>query len=209
MVGMTRMTDAPVPLEDYVPSADRFVVLRGNWATYEALLAARREKRCPRISYLDGVLQVMSPSREHDLISRTLAALVTDYCAETSVDCTLGGSWTLRDALKEAGLEPDECFILGPAPDVKDRPDLAIEVIWTSGGIEKLEIYRRLGIGEVWFWQDNAIRVLVLRNDAYVQVDSSACLPAINVALVARLARVVPTTAAIREFRKAIRKPST
>ncbi|MEG4506483.1 Uma2 family endonuclease [Microcoleus sp. F6_B4] len=36
----------------------------------------------------------------------------------------------------------------------KAIPDLAIEVVFTSGGIDKLQLYKRLGIPEVWFWED-------------------------------------------------------
>lgn len=47
-------------------------------------------------------------------------------------------SWTLK-AGRTAGGEPDECSI-GGADQSKDRPALVIEVIWTSGGIDKLTI---------------------------------------------------------------------
>ena len=200
-----RMTDAPVPLEDYVPAADSFVIMRGDWAAYEALLAAREERSKPRIAYLDGVLQLMSPSRDHDLISRTLGHLVGHYCPEVKIAYTGVGSWTLRDKLRKAGLEPDECFIFGDDPKSKPRPDLAIEAVWTSGGIEKLEIYRRLSVGEVWFWKKGAIVVFVLRDGAYVQVERSACLPAVDLALLARLAVVEPTSTAVDELLAALR----
>ena len=50
---------------------------------------------------------------------------------------------TLKQRDKQAGKEPDECYCLYTD---KDIPDLAIEVIYTSGGIDTLEIYRRIGI---------------------------------------------------------------
>jgi hypothetical protein len=30
-------------------------------------------------------------------------------------------------------------------------------VIWTSGGIDKLEVYRRLRVREVWIWKSGRI----------------------------------------------------
>jgi Uma2 family endonuclease len=57
------------------------------------------------------------------------------------------GAWTLKSPPNQSGLEPDECYLVGDQD--KPTPDLAIEVVWTSGGIDKLEIYGRLGIGEV------------------------------------------------------------
>jgi hypothetical protein len=41
----------------------------------------------------------------------------------------------------------------------KRRPDLAIEAVWTSGGIDKLEIYRRIQIDEVWYRENDHITV--------------------------------------------------
>jgi hypothetical protein len=37
-----------------------------------------------------------------------------------------------------------------------------IEVVWTSGGLGKLEIYRRLGVGEFWQWKRGRIQVHLL-----------------------------------------------
>jgi hypothetical protein len=74
------MTDKPVPLVDYVPTADQFVALRGTWATYEALLAARGERSRPRIAYLDGVVQLMTTSQDHELIKFAMGHLVAEYC---------------------------------------------------------------------------------------------------------------------------------
>lgn len=39
----------------------------------------------------------------------------------------------------------------GTARSNSDRPDIAVEVIWTSGGLDKLEIYRKLGRGKFGF----------------------------------------------------------
>ncbi|MDR9404812.1 MAG: Uma2 family endonuclease [Halothece sp. Uz-M2-17] len=49
----------------------------------------------------------------------------------------------------------------------KHFPNLAIEVITTSGGVESLAIYQRLEIPEVWFWQNNSLSIYVLSNKKY------------------------------------------
>jgi len=41
----------------------------------------------------------------------------------------------------------------------KDVPDLCIEVIVSSGGVDKLRKYQLRRVPEVWFWQDNQITV--------------------------------------------------
>ena len=59
------------------------------------------------------------------------------------------GSTTFRKQAKIGGVEPDESYCLGIEKEV---PDFAIEVVVTSGGIDKLEVYKRLGVTEVWFF---------------------------------------------------------
>src|SRR5574341_1491495 len=65
-----------------------------------------------------------------------LALLLEVYALAKALPLNGYGSWTLRSAPRERGAEPDECYVLGEARD-KDRPDLAIEVVWTSGSLDK------------------------------------------------------------------------
>ncbi len=97
------------------------------------------------------------------------------------------------------GLEPDKCYLFHDTK--KSRPDLALEVVWTSGGIGKLEIYERLGIGEVWFWIDDAVTIHVLTESGFAQRDRSACLPGFDFNLVLEMLKL-PT---LSEVRKQIR----
>lgn len=61
-------------------------------------------------------------------ISRLLEA----YLEENRIRFWGLGSMILKGEDKQAGKEPDECYCLRTD---KDIPDLAIEVIYTSGGI--------------------------------------------------------------------------
>lgn len=84
------------------------------------------------------------------------------------------------------------------------RPDLAIEVIWTSGGLDKREIYRARGVPELWFWRRGVITVYALRGGAYEESASSEVLSGIDLrSLVTFLGR--PTTSqAIRDYRASL-----
>jgi len=77
---------------------------------------------------------------------------------------------------------------------------------WTSGGIDKLEAYRRLRVGEVWFWKNDLISVHVLERDGYESRDRSVCLQDLDLELVCRLAQVEPTSAAIRQLVATLRR---
>jgi Uma2 family endonuclease len=189
---------------EHVPTADQRVLVHGvSWAQYEAHLAMRGERSVPRIAYLRGTLELMSPSRDHERITSWIGRLIEVYAEEHDVQLAPYRSWTLKQEA-EAGAEPDECYVFG-ADEAKPRPDLVIEVVWTSGGLEKLEIYRALAIAEVWFWIEDRIEVHMLRGDRYERVDRSRWLPGLDLSLLCSFVDR-PFVEAKREFRAAIRR---
>jgi Uma2 family endonuclease len=167
------------------PRADQRVFLRGlTWSDFEAVLAARGDRAGPRIAYLEGVLEIMSPSRFHEEIKKSLARLFEAWADERQLPIQGRGSMTMRTAPEQRAAEPDECYILGDLP--KEFADIVLEVSWTSGGLDKLEIYRGLRIREVWMWEDGALHVHVLRGDGYVASERSELLPDLDLALLAK-----------------------
>lgn len=207
MAAMVSMTSTPVPLGEYVPTADQVIVMNGiSWAGYESLLALRGERSRPKIAFLDGVVELMTTSRGHEGMKGNVGRLIEAYCMHASIDFSTYGNWTLQKKVKKAGVEPDECYIFGPTPKQKDRPDLVIEIVWTSGGIDKLEAYRRLRVGEVWFWKNDSISVHVLEGNRYEAREQSVCLQDLDLALVCKCAQIEPTSAAIRELVAALRR---
>lgn len=200
---------AAVPVEPVLPVSehDAFVLLKGaTWADYRRLVELRGEASVPRISYLEGCLELMSPSRHHETIASVIGCLIEAWCMDQGLDLTPAGSWTLENEEAERGLEPDECYVFGDAPiDDWDRPDLAIEVVWSSGGLSKLEIYRKLGVPEVWTWKKGVLHVHVLDGERYLEVEASRALPDIDLARVAELATVRPMTRAVRALRSGAR----
>jgi Uma2 family endonuclease len=188
------------------PREDHFVHLHGvTWADYLRLLEIRGDHSAPRITYVEGTLEIMSPSRTHDEIKSFIGRLVEAWCLEREVEFTPYGSWTLKDKRQKRGVEADECYVFGPDPKSKHRPDVAIEVVWTSGGIDKLDVYRKLGVHEVWYWENGRIQVYVRRGVSYEAAPASEALPGIDLEqLVSFLDR--PTASqAIRDYRAALR----
>lgn len=195
---------ANIPAGEYVPTADHRVVLAGaTWEHYELELAMRGEKSAPRLAYLEGVLELMSPSRDHERITSYLGRLIDVYAEHADIELSPYRSWTLK-AGRTAGGEPDECYIVG-ADQSKDRPDLVIEVIWTSGGIDKLALYQRLGIDEVWFWIAGQLEVHALRGDSYERVTRSRWLPGLDLELMCSFLDRRSVHIAKRDFREALR----
>jgi len=191
---------------DDEPKEDHFVCLHGvSWSDYERFLKVRGDRSLPRLAYEQGVLELMSPSQRHEELSRWIGYLVLVWCEQHEVPFSTSGSWTLKSKRKKTGVEPDDGFRFGDPPHPK-RPDVIVEVIWTSGGIDKHELYRRFGVPEIWFWRRGRISVHALGPRGYKEVPRSRVLPGIDLdQLVSFLDR--PTTSqATREYRAALRK---
>ena len=185
---------------------DQRVHLHGIcWQDYEALLDMRGESGGPRVTYLDGELELMTPSIEHEDLSTRLGRLLFAYAEEQGIELEGYGSWTVRREAKARGVEADECFVLGPVNSPPTVPDLACEVIWTTGGIDKLEVYRGLGVPEVWFWQAGTLRIHVLNGDEYLQAPRSRLLPDLDPDLIVHCMAFPSQTQAVRTLRAALR----
>ena len=184
---------------------DQRVTLHGiRWQDYEALLAMRGESSATRITYLEGELELMSPSFDHETLKKTLGRLIEAYAEERGLDLIGCGSWTVRKEAQARGVEADESYILGPIQDPPDRPDLAVEVISTSGGIDKREVYLGLGVPEVWFWRDGALHIYVLDGEAYRRSPRSRLLPDLDPDLIVRFMSCPSQTQAVRGLRAAL-----
>jgi len=199
------VTLTSVPAGEHVPTADqRLVTYNVPWSHYEAQLALRDDRPIPRMAYLEGALELMRPSKDHERVKSYLGCLVEAYALERGIDRSPYGAWTLQNAPKQSGAEPDECYIVG-SDQSRQTPDLAIEVVWTSGGIDTLEIYRRLGIGEVWFWREGRIEVQVLHQDRYERADRSRLFPDLDLNVLCSLLDRPTALQAVKAFREQLR----
>jgi Uma2 family endonuclease len=158
-----------------------------------------------RLTYIDGILEIMPPPSEaHEEPKSTVSSLVEAFLRETDIRFYIQGSLTQGQKKDGARLEPDECYSLGAK---KPTPDLAIEVTVTSGGINKLVIYARLKVPEVWFWEDGTIDIYCLReNGQYAKVDRSELLPNLDIDLLAEHSRMADQYDAIQSFIKILRQ---
>lgn len=163
--------------------SDQIVLINGvNWQIYEGLLESLQDSSEFRVSYLDGIIRIMSPSRRHESEKKRIAMLLETYFIEMGVDFYPLGSTTFRKQSVARGVEPDECYCIDSEKSV---PDLAIEVVVTSGGIDSLDIYRGLNVPEVLFWQDGSFSLYFLQENGYQKRDRSQFLPDLNLELLA------------------------
>jgi Uma2 family endonuclease len=182
-------------------SKNGIVLSNVTWDTLEKL-DADLEGTGARLIYLDGLLEIMTPlSDEHEEPRNTLGQLLEIYMRLKGIRFYGRGSTTI--GMKELGArkEPDESYCLG---DRKKIPDLALEVTVTSGGIEVLEIYRRIGVAEVWFWEDGVISVYCLRQTGYELVRQSELLPELDLRSLEFHARMADQFDAVNAFMQTV-----
>jgi Uma2 family endonuclease len=194
---LTRKNDAPD--EDHIIQLDGV-----SWQDYERILAIRGERSAPRIAYVEGLLEIMMPGRKHENIKALIGCLVDVWCLVYGVPFTKVGSWTLKQRRDKRGAEPDECYVFGEDPDEERWPDLAIEVEWTSGRIDKLDIYRKLGVREIWYWRNGELQPYALRGERYVKIAKSRVLPKLDLAQLVSFLDRRTTYEAIRDYRRAL-----
>ena len=164
--------DINLPLDrDRLAQSDRTLSLSGmTWSDYEQLI---EEKTNYRVSYLDGIITIVSPSRNHEVIERVISILINAYCRQFNLLYFPMGSTTLKNP-STVGKEPDTSYAFGTN---KPIPDLAVEVVFSSGSINELQKYKYLGVNEVWFWQNEQIKFYQFVDSDYVEVKVSSCLP--------------------------------
>ena len=155
-----------------------------------------------RLSFLDGVLEIRRmPGEKHETIKERIGSLLDLYLLQVGIDYQPTGSMTLESPSGLVKREADKSYKLGAN---RERPDLVVEVVVTSGGINKLEAYKRLQISEVWFWENGRLRLYSLSEDGYAEVDQSFVLPDLDIVLLARCINIENHLQAMREFRQAI-----
>jgi len=156
-----------------------------------------------RLSFLDGVLEIRKmPGKKHETIKERIGALLEIYLEFLGLDFTPTGSVTLENEFEKVKREGDKSYELGAN---RKHPDLVIEVVVSSGGINKLEAYKRLQIPEVWFWMNDELLFYSLGNEGHEAVSKSQLLPSLDVDLLMRCIGIENHAQALREFRAGIK----
>jgi Uma2 family endonuclease len=172
-----------------------------TWETLEKLDADLVDTGA-RLTYLDGCLEIMTPlSEEHEEPKKTLGQLLESYMRTKDIRFYARGSTTIGMKKLGARKEPDESYCLGTR---KSIPDLAIEITVTSGGIDTLEIDRRVGVQEVWFWEDSVISVYCLRSTGYELVSKSELLPELDLRSIEFHSRMADQYDAVNAFMRSM-----
>lgn len=199
------MTASLLDLSNAPPAEQRLVLEGISWQQYDALVALFiNQLPALRMTYLEGTLELMTTSPEHERLKKAIARLIEAFAEELDLDLNGYGSATFRKEAAARGLEPDECYCLG---ELNEVPDIALEIVITSGGIDKLEVYKGLKVQEVWLWQNQQLRIygLVDEEIGYTVLETSRCLPQLDVALLTSYVDRPSQTQAVKAYRQALR----
>jgi Uma2 family endonuclease len=172
------------------PADQRVVLSNVSWQTYEALLADLADSSAPRLTFDQGTLEIMSPTAEHEEINRTIALLVEIAAEELEIDVRSLGSTTFKREDLARGFEPDSCFYVRNTELVRGKaridlsvdppPDLVIEIDITSPSLNKLAIFAKLGVSEVWRYDGEKLHMGRLEKGEYVACQESLAFPALS-----------------------------
>jgi len=179
------------------------ILLSGmKWRQYEALRAILYDVPGVRTAYLDGNVEILTLSKKQEKIKSNISRLLDMYLDEVSIDFYRTGSFTMGGEDKSASTEPDESYSLD---EEKAVSDLVIEVIITSGKLERREIFRRLGVTEAWYWKDEQLLIYNLRSPNDEPVAQSVLFPNLDLDLFTRCVNILDQKVAVKEFRSIIR----
>jgi Uma2 family endonuclease len=201
---------AETPINFPITEEQRLIINGVTWEQYSTLVNIYTDEYPSfHMTYLNGVLEIMTTSNEHERLKKIFARLLEMYFVERRIDLNGYGQTTFRQELAQRGLEPDECYCFG---ELKEVPDIAIEIVISSGGIDKLEVYQGLEIPEVWFWyaKKQQWKIYRLRKDfnelKYELISRSEFLPELDFDLLSQFANETNQTKAVIAYRDALGK---
>ncbi len=178
-----------------------------TWEQFKLIQRGFADSRGIRLAYYEGILEIVSTSIDHELIKTIIGALLELYFLEMEIEFFPMGQAT-QEKVQQVSLQPDESYSFGSP---KKIPDLAIEVILTSGNTDKLKKYSLLGVPEVWLWEDGILDIYHLdaqmnsQNCQYQKSSVSNFLPNLDLVTLQRCILSASPLEALKIFRQNLR----
>jgi Uma2 family endonuclease len=158
------------------PSAQMVVLKNISWQTFETIIADMGEDRTSRLTYDQGILEIMTPLLPHEYWNRLIERLIFVLGEELNLEIFPAGSTTLKRKDLLRGAEPDSSYYIQNEARVRNKseidlnsdppPDLVVEIDLTSSSLDKLQIYASLGVSELWRYEEGVLRIYQLQQGA-------------------------------------------
>ncbi len=135
-------------------------------------------------------MEIRRQSDLHENYKKLLGRIVEALTEALEIEIRSLGSMTCDRQDLARGLEPDQCYYIQNEAKIwgKHRinlqidppPDLAIEIEITSSSINRLAIYAKLAVPEIWRYDGQIITIYHLIGDRYVLSDRSLALAIVS-----------------------------
>lgn len=152
---------------------------------FEQILAELGENRASRLSYDNGVLEIVTPLPEHEDDKEIIGDLVKALLEELDLEFRTLGSTTFKNQTMAQGIEPDQCFYIQNEAKIRGKkrldltidppPDIAIEIDVTSR--THPTTYEALGVPELWRKNGDRLQIMILQQGKYIEVAESPTFP--------------------------------
>lgn len=177
-------------------TAEKHLYYGVAWDTYVQLLEELGDDRSVRLTFNRGVLEITSPKRLHEQITRLVDMVVTLLAFELGLNVDNCGAMTLRVASAQRGGEPDSCFYIANEAAVRGveeidlqvhpPPDVVLEVDITSPSLDKFGLYLAARVPEVWRYDGAHMSFHVLAAEGYETASHSFCFPHLTAEMLER-----------------------
>ncbi len=187
----------------FLAAEEKLVTLPNiTWEQFKEIESQLEDNRAVRLTYLKGVLEIVSPIGEkHEDVKSTLGLLLEAYMREKDIRFYVRGGFTLESPGYASGT-PDESYSIGSR---QDTPDIVIEIIVTSGTLDRRELYKPKQVPEVWFWRSDQLKIFHLESGEYAEVSCSTFFPDLDPVLLLRYLKMPDQYDAVKEFVQVIR----
>jgi len=168
-------------------SSEQRVVLRSvSWETYMAL-TEESESGSGRMTYDQGVLEIMSPGMPHEIAKKLIGRMIETYTLCRGIEIRSSSSTTFKRSELQRGFEADESYYIQHASELRGvreidlsihpPPDLVIEIDMTNSSIPKEQLFAAMKIPEVWRYDGESLWMGSLNDDNYQDLKQSVVLP--------------------------------
>ena len=213
------MAGVHTPPQELSTRLTQRVILHGiSWQTYKRLLAELGDQRASRLAYDQGVLEITIPSNRHETQKKLLERMIETLTEELNLPAKSFGSTTLNRADLGRGAEPDSCYYIQHVGQIAGwqidlttdpPPDLVIEVDISSSSNRRIDIYKQLGVPEMWRYAGGRVQMYRLQDGKYAPCDPSPTFPIVSTAAINHFLQQAETqndTTFIRTWRQWIRQ---
>ncbi len=156
---------------------DQFLVKQAvTWEQFKTLQSTFPEIGGVRMTYCEGVLEIMSNGLLHEMISTLLGYLIARYFMLKRMRFTSTGTYS-QIIEPKVEFQSNLSFSFSRNPEITD---LCVDILFIRGSVKKLRKYQLKNIPEVWFWQAGKISIYRLENGEYEQMAVSGWLPELD-----------------------------